>query len=186
MENERPLHEHEYAFVKRVFGESLPARTDIRISDAIGGGNRPFTYPRFDGKMVISVGKDSYADPLRHGVAEGKKVYGELLVHEMTHVWQYHNNAASISYVADAIWARIRDDYQPGQVLDESWDWFGLEEQGSIVDEWFKAHYDGGPLGPDGKPTTGRAADDYGLSSPDALADQAYRFIRDNIRQGRN
>ena len=188
MENERPLHESEYAFVKRVFGESLPARTDIRISDAIGGGNRPFTYPRFDGKMVISVGKDDYADPLRYGVDEGTKAYGELLVHEMTHVWQYHNNAAAISYVADAIWARIRDDYEPGEVLDEPWDWFGLEEQGSIVDEWFKRHYNGpGSVEADGTtPRTPTPDTNFGLDGQAAMADQAYPFIRDNIRQGRN
>ena len=171
-----------------MFGESLPARTDIRISDAIGGGNRPFTYPRFDGKMVISVGKDDYADPLRYGVDEGTKAYGELLVHEMTHVWQYHNNAAAISYVADAIWARIRDDYEPGEVLDEPWDWFGLEEQGSIVDEWFKRHYNGpGSVEADGTtPRTPTPDTNFGLDGQAAMADQAYPFIRDNIRQGRN
>jgi len=98
------------------------------------------------------------------------------MIHELTHVWQYHNNAASISYVGDAIWARVREDYEEGEVLDESWDSFGLEEQASIVEHWYQRNY---------RQALG-AQTDFGLGAPGALADQAFRFIRNNIRTGRN
>lgn len=179
---ERDLSQAEYDLAKLVFKESLPPRTQIRISDAIGGGGRPFTFPRSDDKMVISVGEKFYDDVRPYQDEEESKTYGELLIHELTHVWQYHNNAAKISYIGDAIWARVRDDYDPGQVLDEPWDSFGLEEQGSIVDTWFSTYYKG-PGSADGK---GTAADDFGLRSAAAVGDQAFRFIQENIRVGRN
>ena len=179
---ERPLSQEEYALAKLVFKNALPPRQDIVVTDAIGGNNRPFTYPRFDGKMVLSVGEKYYNDLRYYGVDEHKKVFGQLLIHELVHVWQYHNNAANISYVADAIWARIRDDYHPGEVLDEPWDWFGLEEQGSIVEHWFIENYNG----PGSVPNTGTAADDFGLASPRAVGHTASRFIIENIRTGRN
>lgn len=179
---ERPLSQAEYDLAKLVFKNSLPSRQDIVVTDAIGGNNRPFTYPRFDGKMVLSVGEKYYNDLRYYGVAEHKKVFGQLLIHELVHVWQYHNNAANISYVADAIWARIRDDYEPGEVLDEPWDWFGLEEQGAIVEDWFTDNYNG----PGSVANTGTAADDFGLASPTAVGHKAFKFITANIRAGRN
>lgn len=48
-----------------------------------------------------------------------------------------------------------------------SWRGFNNEQQASIVDDWFEAHF----------------AD---VGSPEALRDPAFRFIRDNIRAGVN
>ncbi len=186
--DERDLRPEEYEFAKLVFGSSLPPRSAIKVCDAIGGGNRPFSYPRFDGAMVLSMGKQWKNDLRTWGVADGAKVYGQTLIHELTHVWQYHNNAAAISYVGDAIGARLSEDYEPGVEHREPWDWFGLEEQGTIVERWFLAHYRGpgyvDPVsGAAGKATADTA---YGLMTAAAQKDQSFRYIRDNIRTGRN
>ena len=93
-----------------MFKGSLPPRDKITVSDSIGGGNRPFTYPRFDGKVVLNMGDDFGID-LHTLIATGHPQPGQLSIHEITQAWQYHNNAASISYVGDAIWARVREDY---------------------------------------------------------------------------
>jgi len=114
---------------------------------------------------VLNLG-DHYTDPRGYTTSK-RPVRGQLLIHELVHVWQYHNNAAAISYVGDALWARVREDYDPGKVLSEPWDSFGLEEQATIVDKWFEQHH-------------------LNLDGPTALKDQAFRFIRDNIRTGRN
>ena len=184
---ERDLRPEEYEFAKLIFGNSLPPRTDIKICNAIGGHNRPFTYPRFDQKMVLSMGKDWKGDLRTYRVNDPdpdlRKSYGAVLIHELTHVWQYHNNAAAISYVADAIVARIADDYDEGVEHKEDWDWFGLEEQGHLVEKWFLDHY----RGPGYASGATAAADTaFGLASPAALQDQSFRYIRDNIRPGRN
>jgi hypothetical protein len=179
---ERPLSQEEYALATLVFKHSLPPRQDIVVTDAIGSNHRPFTYPRFDGKMVLSVGEKYYNDLRYYGVGEHKKVFGQILIHELVHVWQYHNNAANISYIGDVIWAWLRDDYRPGEVLNEPWDWFGLEEQGSIVEHWLIEKYNG----PGSVPNTGTAADDFGLASPRAVGHKAFRFITENIRTGHN
>ena len=54
---ERPLHDEEWEIAQLVFRSQLPPRGDIRITDAIGGGNRPFVYKRFDGKVTINMGE---------------------------------------------------------------------------------------------------------------------------------
>jgi hypothetical protein len=175
--NERTLRPAEYNHANLVFKGSLPPRDKIMVSDSIGGGKprRAFTYPRFDGKIVLNMG-DHFGQDLHTLVTDDEPEPGQLMIHELTHVWQYHNNAASISYVGDAIWARVREDYDEGQVLDESWDSFGLEEQASIVEHWYQRNY---------RQALG-ATTDFGLTTPAALADQGFRFIRDNIRRGRN
>ena len=99
------------------------------------------------------------------------------MIHELTHAWQYHNNAASISYVGDAIWARVREDYDEGRVLERV---VGFVRSGGagvhrralvsaqlLARRW--AHHRVRRWPP-----------------PARSADQAFRFIRDNIRTGRN
>jgi len=162
---EQTLSQADYDFANQVFRGSLPPREKIVVSNSIGAGGRPFTYPRFDGKIVLNLG-DHYTHPRGYTTSK-RPVPGQLLIHELVHVWQYHNNAAAISYVGDALWARVREDYDPGKVLSEPWDSFGLEEQATIVDKWFERHH-------------------LNLDGPAALKDQAFRFIRDNIRTGRN
>jgi uncharacterized protein with LGFP repeats len=171
---EEPIGEAEYNHANLVFKGTLPPRTDIHISDGIGGNNRPFTYPRFDGKIVLNLGP-GFHDPLGY-TYKPSHVRGQVLIHELTHAWQYHNNAAAISYVGDAIWARVREDYDPGKELKEDWDWYGLEEQATIVENWYRTYH---------RPALG-ANTDFGLLSSDAVQDQAFRYIRDNIRTGRN
>jgi len=159
------LSQADYDFANQVFRGSLPPREKIVLTNSLGGGGRPFTYPRFDGKIVLNLG-DHYTNP-RGYITDKRPKPGQLLIHELVHAWQYHNNAAAISYVGDALWARLSEDYNPGRVLSEPWDSFGLEEQATIVDRWFAAYH-------------------QNLDAPDALRDQAFRFIRDNIRTGRN
>jgi hypothetical protein len=190
--DERDLRPEEYEFAKLVFGESLPPRTDIKVCNAIGGEGQPFAWPRLDQKMVLSMGSE-WNNDLRtwrtnHPDPDKRKVYGQTLIHELVHVWQYHNNAAAISYVGDAISGSISQDYEPGVEHKEDWDWFGLEEQGTIVEQWFVDHYRGpGYVDPvTGAAGTATADTAFGLASAGALNDQSFRYIKDHIRSGRN
>ena len=78
--------------------------------------------------------------------------------------------------------AKISEDYDEGVEHKEDWDWFGLEEQADIVEKWFLDHYRGpGSASPTAGPNTA-----FGLASDAALNDQAFPYIRDHIRTGRN
>lgn len=186
----RTLRPEEYELAQLVFKHTLPARDDILVSDGKGAGGKPFTYPRFDNKMILNVGATWKSD-LRELISGRCSEYGQFLVHELVHVWQYHNNDAAVSYLADAFWTKVfNDDYDPGVELNEDWDSFGIEEQGAIVDEWFARHYQGpGHWRVDarGRPLPTLTADEeFGLASPAAVEDQAFPYITNHIRLGNN
>jgi hypothetical protein len=122
---ERELRPDEWVLADAVFKGSVP-RDRIRITDAKGWGNSMFTFPRADGKVVLSAG-DYYDDLL--GVWADDTIFpaggapgtwqplapGQAFIHELVHAWQYLNNDAAISYVGDAIWAKFRHAIHPGR-----------------------------------------------------------------------
>jgi hypothetical protein len=78
----RDLTRAEFDLADGVFQGTLP-RERILLTDTIGGGNRAFTFPRFDGKISVNMGPVDYADPSQTDPG--------LLVHELTHAWQIAN-----------------------------------------------------------------------------------------------
>ena len=169
--NEDTLGAHEYKVANAVFKGTLPPRESIVISNGLGAGAKPFTFPRWDGKIVISLG-DGAGNPLqaRHERCTGE---GQLLIHELTHAWHYHNNPALMRYVGSAIFG---GDTHPGEFPTGNWNTaFTQEQQSVIVDEWFSRHYDS------------RVSDeqDFGLASSSALKDTSFVYIRDQIRTRR-
>lgn len=89
----RPLDPTEEAIGRGVYGGSLDYG-DIYISDALGGGGRPFTlYLPFVG-TVIQMGPGPYATP---GSNPG------LLIHEMAHSWQSQHHVDPAAYMANSI-----------------------------------------------------------------------------------
>ncbi len=126
----RPLRPHEKEVAQEVFLGSVPLDRVV-LSSLSGLGGRPFTVPvsligslpltlalpgfgallavanisgNLVDKYVICIGPDGYRDPFNFpgtfGVVAGS---GATLIHELTHVWQGHNNAFPWGYVADSI-----------------------------------------------------------------------------------
>ena len=61
---ERKIREAEYDFATaEVFGGTLPLRERIVLTDTVGRSNRPFVFPRFDGKRTVNLGPKMYAIP---------------------------------------------------------------------------------------------------------------------------
>ena len=60
----RDVRPDEYALAQLVFGPATPPRVKLRITDTIGAGNRPFTFPRFDGVITLNLGPEGHAEAL--------------------------------------------------------------------------------------------------------------------------
>ena len=80
----RELTTEEYDWANNtVFSGALPARDRIVLTDTIGGGNRAFTFPRYDGKITLNMGPDGFSDPRKYPSG----TYGQTFIHELVHSW---------------------------------------------------------------------------------------------------
>ncbi len=186
MTDERPPNDQEWEVAREVFGAALPPRDDIRITDALGAGGRPFVFKRFDGTVCVNVGRDWYDDPMgmmegdfRNGVdnSAGTFVRGEKLVHELVHVWQLEHGSDLLLVLQGM--AKVfgeEYDYTVGKDFAD----YNLEQQAHLVQDWFARHYTPNP-------PAGVNHFDHGLASANAtnpLTDDLWHYVRDNIRSG--
>ena len=80
---EQTLSQADYDFANQVFRGSLPPRERIVVTNSLGANGRPFTYPRFDGKIVLNLG-GHYTNPRGYTTSK-RPVPGQLLIHELVH-----------------------------------------------------------------------------------------------------
>lgn len=89
---------------------------------------------------LVNVGPGAYPDMTSNDANK------ELLVHELSHVWQGRNSRSSTTYVYNSIMHQCRAsvggssrngayDYTPGQ----AWSTYNTEQQASIIEDWYKA-----------------------------------------------
>ncbi|MGH8480755.1 MAG: LGFP repeat-containing protein, partial [Gammaproteobacteria bacterium] len=181
MTEERDLREDERALARAVFGDKLDLGR-IRVTNAAGsegdsGEDRPFVFPRFDGKITINmgqweedtlgmkVGQRRYVDdPSRRRIARGEK-----FLHELVHVWQIQHGSDE-GLVLSGLAKIFGEDY--GYVPGKSFEGYDLEPQAAIVQDWYGENYQSGV--------------DYGvwMNSATATKHPLYGYIRDNIRTG--
>jgi hypothetical protein len=136
---------------RSVFEASLPPLDDIGVGDGLGFGDRPWTdsgptnYPQMP-KMRFQINVGNFAS---YDLTSTNDIYdysemstaADLFIHEMTHVWQYHNGfgvwvSSFFASVKDRIGVGSGYDFTPG----ESWDSYNVEQQASIVEKW---HHNG-------------------------------------------
>jgi hypothetical protein len=177
---QRPLSDEEKEFAQTVFGQKLPFES-ILLTNLVGLGGRPFTVPIPGGAILVNLG-DGYDDPIRYtgkGAEDnGHNAAGQLLIHELTHAWQIANHSFTPSYYCRAVSTAAgtlgndKSAYSYGPP-GPSWNEFGTESQGSIVDEWFAGNK---------FPAEGGQQKSY--NPMDSSTNPYYRYIRDNIRAG--
>ncbi|HWU05139.1 MAG TPA: hypothetical protein VN520_01800 [Streptomyces sp.] len=166
----RELTQEEYDWADgQVFSGSLPARDRIVLTDTIGGGDRAFAFPRYDGKVTLNMGAGAFDDPRR----QPGGAYGQTFVHELVHAWQIRHMPMELSLLADAFASKVCEatggnpyTYGPaGPAYGE----LNLEQQAQVVSDWFAGR------APAGTNQTGTARD---VNSP------YFRYINENIRTG--
>jgi hypothetical protein len=84
-------------------------------------------------------------------------------IHELTHVWQLHNNPGESDWVARAFAAKINNVPYAYGPAGPPYSGFNIEQQAQIVQDWF---------------TNSEAA------GHELDADPYFIYIRDNIRTG--
>ena len=212
----RLLNTDEWAVVTGVFGSgNLPFRQRIFITDALGGGNAPFTIPTSAISVstipaMISAGLSaviaSATGPVGNALGTIHNVLGwapsfgaaipaqigslfnlgylvnigpthypgmtanaagkNLLVHELTHVWQGRNSIFAMTYVINSAFHQCKAtlgsgargsayNFTPGS----NFRTYNAEQQANIVDTWFD----------DGSPHSG----------------DLWPYIRDYVRHGK-
>jgi hypothetical protein len=164
----------EVAFANRVFQGTLPVDR-ILLTNMLGIGRRPFTIPSVGDTILVNLGEGFddpinyrfHGDPDRHGTPQAP---GQLFIHELVHAWQIDATFFLPGLMCGAILnqATTLDGdmgvYRygaPGRDFGS----FNLEQQASIVDEWFGA--------------TGPMQSGYPRESKES---PYFRYIRDNIR----
>ena len=104
---------------------------------------------------------------VQRNIREGYEKPGEVLIHELTHAWQIHHN----TFLPGMLCKALTDSnyvYDKAKVRAHAgWsDSFGLEEQASIVNDWYGDHV-------------------AALDSVEALNDDRFFYISQHIRLGR-
>jgi hypothetical protein len=123
----RPLSEEEAAF-----GPTLPGREQIILTNISGLDNRAFVIPGAGGSYLVNLG-DDFNDPM---ASKGKYVQrGQMLIHELTHVWQA-NRWPATTYFCQGVFEAT---YEPGGDPTKPWSSYGIEQQATIVDRWYAA-----------------------------------------------
>ncbi len=182
MTEERGLRDDEIALAQAVFGDKLDIGR-IRVTNAAGadgddGKDRPFVFPRFDGKTTINMGEWEEATldmKVGQSTTDGGTganrpiVHGEKFLHELVHPWQiqYGSNDGLILEGMSKIFG---EDY--GYVPGKSFEDYDLEPQAAIVQDWWGQTYTAGT--------------DFATAANSAAAtgNGLYDYISDNMRTG--
>jgi hypothetical protein len=133
----RGLTHEEYKWAnEQVYQGALPPMDTLLLTDTIGGGGRPFTFKRWDGKITLNLGEKGWADP-RH-FTPGK--YGQVFIQELMHACQIQHSQ-NISFTLSAILAQGKqvlggDPYKYGKAGAE-YRRLGIEQQAQIISDWF-------------------------------------------------
>jgi hypothetical protein len=164
----RQLTQEEYDWANReVFEGALPPRDKLVLTDTIGGGNRAFTFPRYDGKITLNMGPAAFDDPRNY-----PGFTGAIYIHELVHACQIDHAGSDLGLLCDALSTKVceatgESPYTYGPAGTE-YGAFSIEQQAQIVQDWFSGTMCGNQ--------TGIQKD---INSP------YFRYIQDNLRVGR-
>ncbi|MFT4088102.1 MAG: hypothetical protein QM658_13325 [Gordonia sp. (in: high G+C Gram-positive bacteria)] len=184
---QRHMRDDERRFADQVFGGRVPYDRVI-LTNLVGFGDRPFTAPGPGSAILVNLG-GGFDNPTKYtgkGQADdGSRAPGQLLIHELTHVWQISNNSFTPSYFCRALGTAAGStggdmsaySYGPAVL---PWHEFGTEQQASIVDEWFA----GSKIRVRDQRQFGYPPRDERTDVDSPNANPYFRYIRDNIRTG--
>lgn len=170
----------EYAFARSVFGDTLPPAGKVTLTNLGGKDNRAFVVMTPDGSIQMNLTNRVFTAPGGPMRAVGPNrngdvsypVPGELFIHELTHAWQLaHRGPSPYQWIIEGV---TSSNYHP-KPANQPWRDNNIEQQATIVNEWFGNHAEGWVDQAD----LGRR-----LEVAEAVRDPYFRFIKDNIRLG--
>ena len=167
----RQLTDEEYAFATLVFGDTLPPRDRIYVTNLSHGGGRKYTWPNVDHSVLLNLG-DAFADPVHHS-DDAYPTRGQVFIHEMTHAWQIRAK----SFIPGLVCDRLTKTSAYSLALGEDWANMGMEQQAYLVDNWFRRYADG---------WTDIGDLSVKLESQAAVRDPSFAYIANHIRLGVN
>lgn len=151
--SERLIKQREADQARKVFRETIPYGR-VFVSNGLGFQQRAYTipHPLMPGFYIIHIGQDGYTNAVS---SNSEKTF----IHELTHVWQGHNNIFPFGYVFNSIWHQATQgngayNYTPGS----AWSSYNVEQQAQIVMHWWQQ------------------------GGSESNNDPRWRYIRDNIR----
>jgi hypothetical protein len=155
----RKLNEWEVMETTKVFPlGSLPYER-IYISDGLGCRQAPWT-SRHALNYVIHLGPNGYQDAL------GTPCLKRTFIHELVHIWQGQNSFVPWGFMINSAYHQLKSILLTGSrngayeyTLGETWSDFNVEQQANIIENWYAS----------------------GMKETD---DDAFVYIRDNIRKG--
>ena len=168
----RQLTDEEYRFASTVFGDTLPPRERIYVTNLSQGGGRKYTWPNLGGSVLLNL-DNAFDDPM-HYADGGYKTKGQVFIHELTHAWQIQTGSFTPGIACKRVFET--GSYVPGPA-GTAWSEFGLEQQAAIVDHWFGDHA--------GSWNTIQEVIEN-LTSLPAIQDPYFAYISNNIRLGQN
>ena len=173
----RQLTDTEYNFASTVFGDTLPPREKIYVTNLSHDGGRKYTWPELDGSIILNM-DDAFDDPVHYPdpvhPSSGYPTQGQVFIHEMTHAWQIRTKSFIPGILCKALFETGSYSFGPAG---PPWSDFGLEQQAAIVDTWFRDA---------AKDWTSQADLVAKLGSKSAMADPYFRYIANNIRLGQD
>lgn len=136
----RQLSSEERTVAEMVFGNSLPSYDKIILTNLAHPQGRAFVVPNPAGEALVNLG-DGYNDPIRYTKASYPE-YGQLLIHELTHVWQIHHSSFVPGLICEGIVTQVQNEleegvYNPGDG-EKDWSEYNPEQQATIVDRWYR------------------------------------------------
>ena len=142
----------EQRFVDTVFHGTLPPFEDIILTNLTGIGGTAFVCPNGRGQILVNIGRvnnqgdSAYDDPRSFADEEGGPYpsAGKLLIHELVHAWQIEHTNFVPGLVCEGIGNQLTGQpYEPGAAA-RPWGDYNLEQQATIVDEWYAPTSRGG------------------------------------------
>ncbi len=136
----RPLTEKEIKLAHSVFGHSIDYK-----AVSVSNGRYGFFHPK--GKVMTPNGNLYMDDSYSADYAQENSRSRGLFIHEMTHVWQFQNGILYPVIAATKLQLKHKFNYDAAYSfhLDETKDLaqYGMEQQASIVQEYFLAKHEG-------------------------------------------
>ena len=168
----RQMTVEEYRFASTVFGDTLPPRERLYLTNLSHGGGALYTWPNLDDSVVINL-SDAFDNPMRYSNT-AYQINGQVFIHELAHAWQIRTKSFIPGLLCKSIFETGSYDFS---LADQAWSDFGLEQQAAIVDHWFGKHAGGW------KTIEEVIAN---LATSDAIHDPLFGYIANNIRLGQN